>query len=282
MLKWKRGAVTWFQSDLYETNSLIVETADNVLLVDPCWLPREVEEIRKAVSGILGDRRLLLLFTHSDYDHIIGYGAFPEAEVIASRAFADKSTAERESIVEEIRAFDDSYYLRRTYTITYPAVDYIMEREGQTLDFGELKLTCYAALGHTNDGLFTFVEPLGLFIAGDYLSDVEFPYIYDSSYAYEKTLGKLEGLLELHPVRMLLPGHGETADTLTEILARRDDGIAYICGLRAAVAAGDQTAIDRLIEGCAFPRNMIKFHRGNQKLIETELAGNTGVYPFED
>jgi glyoxylase-like metal-dependent hydrolase (beta-lactamase superfamily II) len=271
-----------FQSELYETNSLIVETADNVLLVDPCWLPREVEEIRRAVDGILGERRLLLLFTHSDYDHIIGYGAFPEAEVIASRAFADKSRAERESIVEAIRVFDDSYYLRRTYGITYPAVNHIMEQDGQTLDFGDLKLTCYAAPGHTNDGLFTFVEPLGLFIAGDYLSDVEFPYIYDSSYAYEETLGKLEGLLEVHPAWLLLPGHGETADNLPEIRKRRDEGLLYIRGLRTAVDAGDQAAADRLIEGCAFPRNMIKFHRSNQKLIETELAGNTGVYPFED
>ncbi|MNC30631.1 hypothetical protein D3C75_789200 [compost metagenome] len=152
-----------------------------------------------------------------------------------------------------------------------------MEKEGQTLSFGELKLTCYAAPGHTNDGLFTLVEPSGLFIAGDYLSDVEFPYIYDSSYAYEETLGKLEALLELHPVKLLLPGHGEAADSLAEIRKRRDAGMSYIRSLRAAVAAGDQAAADRLISGCAFPRNMIKFHHGNQELIAKELAGSTGL-----
>lgn len=76
MFRWKRGPVTLFQSDLYMTNSLVMETDDCVLVTDPCWLPREVEEIRRYVDNILGARRLFLLFTHSDFDHIIGYGAF--------------------------------------------------------------------------------------------------------------------------------------------------------------------------------------------------------------
>ncbi|WP_379157883.1 MBL fold metallo-hydrolase [Paenibacillus sp. sgz5001063] len=277
MLKWKRGEITLFQSDLYETNSLVVESADAVLVVDPCWLPREVEEIRQYVSGILGRRRLLLLFTHSDFDHIIGYGAFPEAEVIASRAFAEKSWEERETILEEIRAFDDNYYLKRPYEIIYPVVNHIMEQEGQTMAFGELQLTGYTAPGHTNDGLFTVVNGSQLLIAGDYLSDVEFPYIYDSSTAYEATLSKMEQIITRHPVPLLIPGHGEAADSLLDIECRRLAGLGYIRSLRAAVAAGDQGGVDRLIAGCTFPRNMRKFHRSNQELMERELAGITGT-----
>ncbi|MNI65215.1 hypothetical protein D3C73_1207080 [compost metagenome] len=181
-----------------------------------------------------------------------------------------------------MKAFDDDYYLKRPYESSYPSVDYIVEQEGQTLQFGDLKLICYTAPGHTDDGLFTLVEPLGLFIAGDYLSDVEFPYIYDSSRAYEDTLGKVEGLLERHPVKLLIPGHGEPADSLPEIVKRRDAGLYYIRSLRGAVAAGDQAASSRLIEGCAFPRNMIKFHRANQELIAKELASESGGCQFED
>ncbi|WP_342420332.1 MBL fold metallo-hydrolase [Paenibacillus sp. FSL E2-0178] len=273
MFKWKRGPVTLFQSDLYLTNSLVVETADCVLVADPCWLPREVEEIRQYTEDILGGRRLLLLFTHSDFDHIIGYGAFRDAEVIASRALADKSAGEREDILEQIRAFDDSYYLRRDYEITYPQVDHVMEQEGQTLVFGDLKLTGYAAPGHTDDGLFTIVESAGLFIAGDYLSDVEFPYIYDSSPAYEATLGKLEQILARHPFTLLVPGHGEAADSRPELERRKEESLKYIHNMRMAVASGIQETVDALIEGCAFPRNMSNFHRSNQELITKELAG---------
>lgn len=276
MQKWRRGEITLFQSELYETNSLVVESAGHVLVVDPCWLPSEVEDIRQYVSGILGGRQLLLLFTHSDFDHIIGYGAFPEAEVIASKAFADKALEEREAILEDIRAFDDSYYLKRPYEITYPDVDHIMELDGQTMVFGELRLTGYAAPGHTNDGLFTVVDSPRLFIAGDYLSDVEFPYMYDSSAAYEATLGKVERIIVQHPAPLLVPGHGEAAESLPEIERRRGAGLDYIRSLRTAVAAGEQDAVNQLIAGCAFPRNMRKFHRSNQELIERELGGAGG------
>lgn len=273
MFRWKRGPVTLFQSDLYMTNSLVMETDDCVLVTDPCWLPREVEEIRRYVDNILGARKLLLLFTHSDFDHIIGYGAFRDAEVIASRAFADKSAGEREDILEQIRVFEDSYYLRRDYEIMYPLVDHVMEQDGQTLVFGDLKLTGYAAQGHTDDGLFTIVESAGLFIAGDYLSDVEFPYIYDSSLAYEATLGKLEQILARHPFTLLVPGHGAATDSSVELEQRREESLKYIHNMRTAVASGIQETVDALIEGCAFPRNMFNFHRSNQALIAKELAG---------
>lgn len=276
MLKSKSAGVTLFQSDLYETNSLVVETADCVLVVDPCWLPREVEEIRQYVENTLAGRRLLLLFTHSDYDHIIGYGAFKEAEVIASRAFAGKSEEERKAIIEDLRTFDDNYYLRRPYETNYPAVDHIIEQDGQRLVFGDMVLTGYVAPGHTDDGLFTLVEPLGLFIAGDYLSDVEFPYIYDNSRSYEQTLGKLELILANHAITLLVPGHGEAADSLPEISRRKAAGLDYIHNLRTAIAEGKQEDIERLIDGCAFPRNMAKFHRSNRELIEKELAETAG------
>lgn len=279
MFKWKNCGVTLFQSDLYETNSLVVETADCVLVVDPCWLPREVEEIRQYVENILDGRRLLLLFTHSDYDHIIGYGAFREAEVIASRAFAGKSEEEQKAIIEDLRTFDDNYYLRRPYETIYPAVDHIIEEDGQTLVFEDMILTCYAAPGHTDDGMFTIVKPLGLFIAGDYLSDVEFPYIYDSSRSYEQTLGKLEPILAGHTVNLLVPGHGGTADSHFEILRRKAAGLAYIDDLRTAVAEGVQEDADRLIEGCEFPRNMAKFHQSNAELIKKELDEAAEEFP---
>ncbi|WNS41942.1 MBL fold metallo-hydrolase [Paenibacillus sp. MMS20-IR301] len=276
MYKWKCGPVTLFQSDLYMTNSIVVETAECVLVTDPCWLPREVEEIRSYVQDILGGRRLLLLFTHSDFDHIIGYGAFKGAEVIASRAFMDKSEVEREEILEQIRTFDDSYYLQRDYEITYPQVDHVVEQEGQSLSFGDLQLTGYAAPGHTNDGLFTVVEGAGLLIAGDYLSDVEFPYIYDSSLSYEATLGKLDLILSRHPVTLLVPGHGEAADSRLEMERRKQESREYIHKLRTAAASGSQKAVDALIAGCAFPRNMSKFHKSNQELIVKEMAAGAG------
>jgi hydroxyacylglutathione hydrolase len=272
MIQWDNGAVTIFQSELYQTTSTIVQTPDLVLIADPCWLPGEVEEIRRYVDKILGGRPLYLLFTHSDYDHIIGYRAFPGAIVIGSRAFAAKSGTEREEILEQIRAFDDEYYLRRSYEIEYPEVDCVISQEGEILDIGSTRLVFYGALGHNEDGMFTMIEPQGIMIMGDYLSDVEFPYIYHDSRLYEETIMKLDGLMSLHEIRMFVPGHGQMTQDAGEMKRRQLKDLKYIHDMRKLVESGDQSQIDLLIEGCPFPRNMRKFHRNNRALLERELT----------
>ncbi|MCB0617239.1 MAG: hypothetical protein KDC41_00600, partial [Saprospiraceae bacterium] len=86
-----------------------MHTSGLLLLADPTWLPSEVAAIRTEVDRLGRERPLHLLFTHSDYDHILGYGAFPEARTIASEAFV--RNPEAENTLEQIRKFDDDYYL---------------------------------------------------------------------------------------------------------------------------------------------------------------------------
>src|SRR5699024_2409254 len=95
-----------------------------------------------------------------------------------------------EAVMEEIKQFDQEYYLQRYYQLVYPEVDFEIAEDGQKLDWDAFSLTFYKSPGHTNDGIFTVIEPHGIFLAGDYLSDVEFPFI-DSSYSdYVQTLEK--------------------------------------------------------------------------------------------
>ncbi|SFT24497.1 MBL fold metallo-hydrolase [Paenibacillus sp. BC26] len=272
MIKLKDGALTLFESALYKTMSAVIETEDAIIIVDPCWLPHEVEEIRQYAEEVASGRPKYVLFTHSDYDHIIGYGAFLDAEVIASAALADKNETEKEAILEQIGGFEDSYYLERDYEIAYPVVQHRAEYDGQALQLGNgTKLTFYLSPGHNDDGMYTVVEPLGLLFAGDYWSDIEFPYIYFSSTLYEASISKLDTILTAHSITRLIPGHGNSTVERDEMKRRQKADFAYIAAMRKAVAAGDQAAIDALIEGCPFPRNLRKFHLGNQQLFEREL-----------
>ncbi|QHW32404.1 MBL fold metallo-hydrolase [Paenibacillus rhizovicinus] len=286
MIKMRKGALTIFESALYKTTSTVIQTADAVLIVDPCWLPGEVEEIRRyADEAAEGGRRKYVLFTHSDFDHIIGYGAFPDAEVIASAALAGKSDEAKAAIIEQILAFDDDYYLERNYKISYPDVTHAIAHDGQQLTLGasgSLRLTFYLSPGHNDDGLFTVVEPLGLLVAGDYWSDIEFPYIYHSSTLYESAVAKLDTMLDAHEIVRLIPGHGASTTDKAEMKRRQTADVAYISAMRAGVRANDQQAIDALIEGCRFPRNMRKFHRANQTLFERELNEELGTGPAEE
>lgn len=271
MIVFKNQSMVVFRSVLYETNSIVIHNDDFVLVVDPAWLPYEVEEIKSYVFSILENKPLYLLFTHSDYDHIIGCNAFPNARIIASKAFAAKSEKEKSDIVEQIKEFDDDFYLLRNYQISYPFVDWQTEFDGDTLKIGKTKLVFYQAPGHNSDGIFTVIDSLGLLITGDYFSDVEFPYIYQSSKLYEDSILKLDSILGLHSIKMLIPGHGNFTDDIEEMKKRQADSLAYIHEMREGIAQGNQEQIDMLIEGCRFPRNMKKFHKNNQQLFEIEM-----------
>ncbi|HEU5139931.1 MAG TPA: MBL fold metallo-hydrolase [Bacillales bacterium] len=268
MIHYQNGAITVFQSALYKTTSTVIETEDLVLVTDPNWLPHEVEQIKEHVEQIKKDRPVYLLFTHSDFDHIIGYKAFPDAKVIASREMNENP--DREHILEQIRKFDDQYYLERDYEIAYPNADIIIEADGQATEIGGTKLTFYKAPGHTPDGIFTIVEPLGIWIAGDYLSDVEFPFIYDGSAAFEETLLKTNKILDNHDIRLLVTGHGHVARDKREIQKRQQKALSYIRGLRKA----EKSSLESLWGEVRFPRGMKAEHEQNIRLIKKEQRGD--------
>ena len=224
-----RPGVTVFTSALYQTNSVFLETPRACFLVDPCWLPFELHRIRQFVSDRIGSRKLYLIFTHSDYDHIVGWRAFSGAKVIASRAFA--RNPDKESQVRKAKDFDSQYYINRSYELDYPEVDIEIDKDGKAMHYSGNVLTFYQARGHTSDGLFIIAEPLGVWIAGDYLSDVEPPWIDDDLEEYRRTMAKTKRITRLHQIKWMVPGHGSVAAGQDEIEQRASDSLAYIDAL---------------------------------------------------
>ncbi len=269
-IQYRTPQITVFESQLFRTTTTVIQTEDLVLLVDPNWLPTEIEYLQRYMSEIQGGRPLYLLFTHSDYDHIIGYKAFPEAKTIASEAFVENSG--KSGILQQIETFDHSYYLTRSYAIAYPEIDVVVKKDAQQLRIGKTTLTFYLAPGHNADGVFTVVEPVKCWIAGDYFSNVEFPFIYHSSLAYEMTLDKTDYILKNHPVQLLIPGHGDCTGDQAEILMRRNDSMHYIQSLRKAIQTHEAFAIDDLWTKYKFPLLQLTYHEANKTLIQKELG----------
>jgi len=267
LIKYRTKNVSIFQSVLYKTTSLVIQTDECILVVDPNLLPDEVLEIRQHVDKIKEDKPIYLIFTHSDWDHIVGFGAFQDATVIAHEVFDSKEN--KEEILNQILQFDDQYYLDRNYPILYPSVDIPVHEDGQVLQIGKTKLTFYKAEGHTDDGIFVVVEPLGIWIAGDYLSDVEFPFINDNSKNYEKTIGKTDRILGSHIINLLVPGHGTATNIKEEIIFRKVLSYRYIQELRNAI--NDKLDHEFLIQGYKYKHDQIGSHLENAALIKKEL-----------
>lgn len=259
MIQFQNEQMTVFQSVLYQTTSAVIQTKGAIILTDPNWLPTEIDAIKSYIERILGERQLYIIYTHSDFDHIIADGAFPDAITIASEAFVMRT--DKEVVLDEILDFDAQYYVTRDYPIHYPNIDVVIKEDGQQVMLGDAKCHFYFAPGHTDDGIFTIIEPLGIFLAGDYLSDVEFPFL--SNYAaYVATLEKAQQLIAYFDVRMLVPGHGQTTTRRLEMETRLAESQRYLQDLKQGV---DQE--ERLAKRYPFYRSLKDMHEANKKAL---------------
>lgn len=262
--------LTIFQSALYQTNTTLYIAESFILLVDPNWLPQEVETIKQEVDLIKGDKPVYLLFTHSDYDHIIAFGLFPNAKVIASQAFQENIN--KEKIIEEIHQFDQQHYLKRDYPISYPEVDIVVSKDGQEVLIGEERFIFYLSPGHTNDGIFTIIASQRILIAGDYLSDLEFPFICYSAEAYLKTLEKVDLILQNHIIQILIPGHGQyLKDNVKDILFRKQRDEKYILDLKKSLLNNSRFPLEHWLSQFPFPKGLIDQHEKNKKQMAKDL-----------
>ena len=267
-IQYQSPNLTIFESALFRTTTTVFINDDLILVVDPNWLPQEIQEIQGFIKSKKKNQPLYLLFTHSDYDHIIGYKAFPEAKTIASQAFQNNPA--KEESIRLIQEFDDQYYISRNYPIAYPQIDMAIAKDGEHLKIGNTTLTFYQAKGHNSDGIFTIIEPFGIWIAGDYLSNIEFPYIYHSSSEYLETLSKAEDILRNHEIKLLITGHGDFTKDVAEIKKRTSESKVYIETLKTSIQSKEHFDFDQLMKGFDFPIIMKKFHQENIDLIIKE------------
>lgn len=262
--------LTIFESELFRTTSTCVVTDEYLLVADPNWLPSEVKAIQGFVHEHGSGKKKLLLFTHSDYDHIIGYGAFPGCTTIASQRFVDNPDAEKQ--LQQTIAWDDEYYIRRDYPLSYPTINLPISGEGNERQIGKDTYVFYQAPGHNYDGLITFNRSRGFLLVGDYLSNVEFPYVYHSFAAYRTTLDTLETIISSGEVRVLIPGHGDHTTERAEMERRLADSRAYLDEVESAVQSGTEFDFEGLMTRYDFPGVMGAFHKKNIATLVAALA----------
>jgi hydroxyacylglutathione hydrolase len=222
-----RPGVVRYESALWETTALALHAGREAVLVDPCMSAPEIAAIAADVAARdLAVRGLLI--THGDWDHVCGIAAFPGAPAIMSRGAAARiaSGQAAEEVVrhgaEEGLSWDGA-----------PRADLVFE-PGEALHVGPFTVETMALPGHTWCGAAYRVRELDLLVVGDYLSNIEFPFVYVSTAAYRATLAALCDVLEHDPVAHVAPGHGRALSGQEALAIARED-LAYLHALKAAV-----------------------------------------------
>ena len=258
-----------FESALFSTTTTLIIDELYILLVDPNWLPLEIDFIADWINTNAYKKEKYLLFTHSDYDHIIGYGKFIPYKTIASQQFVDNE--KKNDILNQIISFDDENYIKRDYEIIWPKIDIVISQDPTSLEICQDDYVFYQARGHNSDGIITYNKSKNILIAGDYLCDIEFPYVYDSMREYVRTLGKFEEIIENEEVKMLIPGHGNISTTKEEMRKRIKKANQYLSDLEKSLKSGTEFDLEQLFTDYHFPIIMKKFHEANVALMKKEL-----------
>lgn len=212
----------------WQITATAIRAGDETMLVDSPYFPDELE-LLPTVLAQSGFEPTALLATHGDFDHLLGRLAFPDLSLGVAESTMLRIREKPGEAQRDLRDYDSESYVERTRPLAL----------GQTqslpvpgkLGLGDQELELHPAEGHTPDGMAIFAPWLGVLCVGDYLSDVEIPWVDAAGSVddYGATLARLAPLVERAEV--VVPGHGSphTRKRALEIL---DEDAEYLDALQ--------------------------------------------------
>lgn len=265
-----------FQSSIWQTNcSVILNEAANII-IDPCYFPVEIQIIADFVNRRRSFNKYII-FTHSDFDHVVGYQYFKGAKLIGQEeiGFCDQETQ-----LIQLQEIDQTYYVNRKIPFVFPELD-VSFTDQHSIPIKDDQLLLFHAPGHTGDSSFVISKAQKVMFAGDYLSDLEFPFVYFNTLAYLKSLNLAEKLIKDFEIEYVVPGHGDIATDKNEIHDRINWDKQYLTLLlekaeELFVQGLQEKEMTEVLKDIRYKNEpiegaMLKMHVENIKLILREL-----------
>jgi glyoxylase-like metal-dependent hydrolase (beta-lactamase superfamily II) len=222
-------------SRCYAMNSLVLESGDHALLVDPGVLPSELDDIAAAVTPTAPRLdHIAIAFTHPHWDHVLGLPWFPGALTFAHAGFADaleRDAAELTTAAEKGLA-EAGEKLPHAFQ---PFAPQLSARGTAAVQLGAFSVVTYDTPGHNANHLALWLPEQGILAAGDLLSDIEIPWLDSPPWVYRASLKSLHWLFEQEDVRIVVPGHGPLAHGRTAGYRRLLRDLDYLLHLEDAV-----------------------------------------------
>jgi hydroxyacylglutathione hydrolase len=224
-------------SDMWETSSVLLIADDQAVAVDPGISQDEIDRVAFNAKGA-GARIVSVLATHADWDHVAGIASFPDAEAAMGPLAAARVTSGE--ALADMRSEGEPLGLSWAGA---PRCDRIL-RVGRSEQLGPFAIETIGLAGHTDCGVGFRLRDPDVLIVGDYLSPIEYPFVYYSTAAYRATLSGLLDLLAEDPPALVIPGHGGQIDA-TEARAIAASDLEYLHALRRAVTTAIEAGADR-------------------------------------
>jgi glyoxylase-like metal-dependent hydrolase (beta-lactamase superfamily II) len=208
------------ESECLQSNTVIVQGREGVLIIDPGLTSAELETIARDV-GVLGPV-VAAFATHAHWDHVLWHPNLGDAPRYAT---ATSATAMRELLtqpdwVEQIaeglpeEIADDVPMSLLGLVDALPPGTEVIPWDGPTVRILEHN-------GHEQGHAALLIEHAGVLVAGDMLSDVLVPMLGLHGSAVDPLGDYLAGLEKLSSVvaELVVPGHGSVGRDLRDRIA---------------------------------------------------------------
>jgi hydroxyacylglutathione hydrolase len=199
------GDTLWLaRQDAWETTSILLLRDGACLACGPGFDDEAVDAACEE-SGVLPPTRTYLLVTHMDFDHLGGIGRLEQAEVVGG-AQTQRLLADPEVVAKYRHLAEEWGGAWRAS----PRIDRIVG--SGSFRCGPFAVEALPAPGHTDDAIAYLLPDDHLFLPGDYVSPVTYPFVTGSLVAARTTHERLLAVLDRTEVRLIVPGHGSLLD----------------------------------------------------------------------
>jgi hydroxyacylglutathione hydrolase len=191
---------------LYTTNSTVIAgPGGSCLLIDPAVTVTEVAGLAAALAG-RGLRPALGWSTHPHWDHLLWHAGLGDAPRYATAACVAAAAQWRDVLLEHLDAGAPGH--------DHALVGAVSALDEAFIPWDGPAVQVIAHDGHAPGHGALFLPDSGVLIAGDMLSDIEFPLLEtdaeDPLGDYRTGLARLAAVAD--EVRLVIPGHGHVGD----------------------------------------------------------------------
>jgi len=183
--------------DSYGVRGAVVAGSEAAAVFDSLSHPRDMAVVARLLAG----RRVIVVYSHADWDHVWGTAGLPGARVVAHEAAARRFAADVPGTLARMRAAEPGRW--EGVVLTPPDETF---RERLRLDLGGVTLELSHLPGHTPDSIVGFVPEEGLLLAGDTV-ETPLPCLAEDG-PLEAWIAALERWEGDARVRRVVPAHG--------------------------------------------------------------------------
>lgn len=180
---------------------VVVCGADRALIFDTLVFPEETKELLRPC----GDRELIVVYSHADWDHVWATCGLAPAEIVAheecAERFADVDDVEK-TLNESRSKWESELAAIRLMPPTRTF------RSGMTLHLGGISVELRHCPGHTRDSIVAIVPERNLLLGGDCIEE-PLPLLNEDAGNLSRWISVLCELEQDARITTCVPSHGE-------------------------------------------------------------------------